>query len=143
MGASLGGVAVMTALVVVGGLIVLSVRERGREFAMLRAIGATPWQVRGQLVRETLKAGVPAALVGGALSLVLGAAMHGVMVCKGVLPDGFGLSLTPLPALAAVAITLLAAVGTALIASLRVSRIRPVEALGRRPWSRPTCPGGA
>ncbi|NVI91152.1 ABC transporter permease [Actinomadura sp. BRA 177] len=130
MGASLGGVAVMTALVVVGGLIVLSVRERGREFAMLRAIGATPWQVRGQLVRETLKAGVPAALAGGALSLVLGAAMHGVMVCKGVLPDGFGLSLTPLPALAAVAITLLAAVGTALIASLRVSRIRPVEALG-------------
>lgn len=130
MGASLGGVAVMTAFIVVGGLIVLSVRERGREFAMLRAIGATPWQVRGQVVRETLKAGVPAALLGGALSLALGAAMHAAMVRKHVLPDGFGLSLSPLPVLAAIAITLLAAVGTALVASLRLSRIRPVEALG-------------
>ncbi|MGW5412385.1 FtsX-like permease family protein [Actinomadura geliboluensis] len=130
MGASFAGVAVMTALVVVGGLIVLSVRERAREFAMLRAIGATPWQVQGRLVRETLRAGVPAALIGGALSLGLGAAMLSAMGRKDVLPDGFGPALSPLPALAAVAVTLLAAVVTALLASLRVTRIRPVEALG-------------
>ncbi|MFB4308437.1 FtsX-like permease family protein [Actinomadura sp. GTD37] len=130
MGASFGGLAVLTMLVVVGGLIVLSVRERAREFALLRAIGATPWQVRGRLVRETLRAGVPAALIGGALSVGLGAAMLTVMRREDVLPDGFGPSLSPLPALAAVAITLLAAVVTALIASLRVTRIRPVEALG-------------
>jgi putative ABC transport system permease protein len=130
MGASLAGVAVMTALIVVGGLIVLSVRERAREFALLRAVGATPWQVRGRLVRETLRAGAPAALIGGALSLGLGAAMLAAMRHEGVLPDGFGSVPTPLPALAAIAATLLAAVATALLASLRVTRIRPVEALG-------------
>ncbi|MFI0373891.1 FtsX-like permease family protein [Actinomadura sp. 1N219] len=56
--------------------------------------------------------------------------MHGAMVREGVLPDGFGLSLSLLPVLAAFAVTLLAAVATAFVASLRVSRIRPVEALG-------------
>ncbi|TDD82962.1 ABC transporter permease [Actinomadura darangshiensis] len=130
LSASFGGIAVMTALVVVGGLIVLSVRERAREFALLRAVGATPGQVRGRLVRETLRVGAPAALTGGVLSLALGAAMHAAMIREGVLPDGFGLSLSPLPALAAAAVTLLAATATALLASLRVSRIRPVEALG-------------
>ncbi|TMR01905.1 FtsX-like permease family protein, partial [Actinomadura soli] len=127
---SLGGVAIMTALVVVGGLIVLSVRERMREFALLRTVGATPGQVRGRLVRETARIGAPAALAGGVLSLGLGAAMHGAMVREGVLPDGFGLSLGPLPVLAAFAVMLLAAVATAFLASLRVSRIRPVQALG-------------
>ncbi|MUN42188.1 FtsX-like permease family protein [Actinomadura litoris] len=127
---SIGGVAVMTALVVVGGLIALATRERAREFALLRAVGATPWQVRGKLLRETLWTGVPAALVGGVLSLGLGAAMHSLMIGKDALPHGFGLSLSPLPALAAFAITIVAALLTALVASLRVSRIRPVEALG-------------
>ncbi|MDL4821431.1 ABC transporter permease [Actinomadura opuntiae] len=127
---SFGGVAVMTALVVVGGLVVLSVRERGREFALLRAVGATPWQVRGRLVRETARAAVPAGLIGGVVSLGAGAAMHAAMIRKGVLPDGFGLSLTPLPALAALAVTVLAATVSALLASLRISRIRPVQALG-------------
>ncbi|TDB87812.1 ABC transporter permease [Actinomadura sp. KC216] len=127
---SLGGVAIMTALVVAGGLIVLSVRERMREFALLRTVGATPGQVRGRLVRETARIGAPAALAGGVLSLGLGAAMHGAMAREGVLPDGFGLALGPLPVLAAFAVTLLAAVATAFLASLRVSRIRPVQALG-------------
>lgn len=130
LAASFGGVAVMTALVVLGGLIVLSVRERAREFALLRAVGATPGQVRRGVVRETARIGAPAALTGGALSLALGAGIHAAMIRKGVLPDGFGLSAGPLPALAAVAITLPAAVVTAFLAALRVSRIRPLEALG-------------
>ncbi|WP_258943287.1 FtsX-like permease family protein [Actinomadura luteofluorescens] len=140
LSASLGGVAVMTALVVVGGLIVLSVRERAREFALLRAVGATPGQVRGRLLRETLRVGAPAALAGGALSLGAGAALHAAMLREGVLPDGFGLALGPLPALAAVAVTLLAATSTAFLASLRLSRIRPVQALGEAAAENPRLP---
>jgi putative ABC transport system permease protein len=128
--ASLGSIAVMTALVVVGGLIALSVRERAREFALLRAVGATPWQVRRRIMRETLRIAVPAGAVGGVLSLGLGAAMHAVMKAKDVLPAGFGLSVSPLPALAALLIAVLAAVLSAFFASLRTTRIRPVEALG-------------
>ncbi|GAA2632860.1 ABC transporter permease [Actinomadura fulvescens] len=128
--ASFGALAVMTALVVVGGLIALSVRERAREFALLRAVGATPWQVRGRIMRETLRVAVPAGLLGGLLSLALGAAMHRAMVAKDVLPDGFGLSLSLLPVPAALLVAVLAALVSAFFASLRATRIRPVEALG-------------
>ncbi|MEW2355637.1 FtsX-like permease family protein [Spirillospora sp. NPDC029432] len=127
---SFGGVAIMTALIVVGGLIALSIRERAREFALLRAIGATSGQVRAAIVRENARTAVRAGLVGGPLSLALGAAMHAAMVRNGVLPEGFGLSLSPGPAAAGFLVALLAAVPAALLASLRLARIRPVQALG-------------
>ncbi|MFV2176625.1 ABC transporter permease [Actinomadura sp. LOL_016] len=130
LGLSVGGVAIMTALVVVGGLIVLSVRDRTRELALLRAVGATPGQVRADLLRETARAGVPAALIGGLLALALGAGILTAMVNEGVLPEGFGVSLSPLPTLAAFAVTMLAAAVTAFLASLRATRIHPVKALG-------------
>lgn len=126
---SLCGIAVLMTLVVVGGLIVLAVRERAREFAVLRAIGATPWQLRRRIVRETLSAALPAAAIGGALSLPAGAGMYAAMSGSGALPPGFPLSLTPLPALAAFAVTLLAAAVSALLASLPLSRLRPATAL--------------
>ncbi|MBO2452705.1 ABC transporter permease [Actinomadura barringtoniae] len=140
IGASLGALSLMTALVVVGGLIALSVRERAREFALLRAVGATPWQVRGRIIRETLRIAVPAGVLGGVVSLGLGAAMHGAMKAKDVLPDGFGLSISPLPALAALLVTVLAATLSAFFASLRTTRIRPVEALGEASIDPPSLP---
>ncbi|MFD0905306.1 ABC transporter permease, partial [Actinomadura sediminis] len=130
LGLSVGGVAVMTALVVVGGLIVLSVRERTRELALLRAVGATPGQVRADLLRETARAGVPAALIGGVLSLGLGSGILAAMRAEGVVPEGLGTALSPLPALAAFAVAMLAGTVTAFLASLRATRIHPVRALG-------------
>ncbi|MFC5746759.1 ABC transporter permease [Actinomadura rugatobispora] len=140
MGASLGSVAVMTTLVVAGGLIALSIRERAREFALLRTVGATPGQVRAQIVRENVRAAVAAGLLGGTLSLPAGAAMHAAMAGRGVLPGGLGLSLSPLPALAALLIAVLTAAVSALLASLRLARIRPVQALGEAAVERPGLP---
>ncbi|GAA2444712.1 ABC transporter permease [Actinomadura vinacea] len=140
MASSLGAVAIMTALLVAGGLIALSIRERAREFALLRAVGATPGQVRAGIVRENARTAVAAGLVGGTLSLPLGAAMHAAMTRKGVLPDALGLSLSPAPALAALLIVLLIAAVSALLASLRATRIRPVQALGEAAVERPGLP---
>ncbi|WP_026404136.1 FtsX-like permease family protein [Actinomadura rifamycini] len=130
LGMAIGSVAIMTALVIVGGLVALSVRERSRELALLRAVGATPGQVRADLLRETARAAVPAALIGGVLSLGLGAAILAAMRGRGVLPEEAGTALSPLPVLAAFTVTVSAAVLTALLASLRATRIHPVEALG-------------
>ena len=130
LSASFAGVAAMIAAVVTGGLIVLSVRERARELALLRAVGATPGQVRGRLVGEVVRLAAPAALVGGVLSLGVGAATHAAMARQDVLPEGFALALGPLPPLAAFAFTMVTAVATAYLASLRVSGIAPVRALG-------------
>ncbi|MCP2340906.1 ABC transporter permease [Actinomadura rupiterrae] len=130
MGAAVGGTSLITALIVVGGLLGLQARRRSREYALLRAVGATPGQVRGTIVREALRTALPAAAIGGVLSLGGGALLHAAMHGKGVLPPGLGLALSPLPALGSFALTVAATVVVALLASLRVSGIRPAQALG-------------
>ena len=127
--ASIGGIALLVVLLVVTGLLEMSVRDRTRELAVLRAVGATPRQVRRRIVRETLAVAAPAAAVGALLSLGLGALLHQVMSSQGVLPPGFALALGPLPVLGAAVVTVLASVGSAWLAGRRVSKIRPVQAL--------------
>jgi putative ABC transport system permease protein len=127
--AALGGLAVLVALLVVTGLMDLSVRERTRELAMLRAVGATPRQVRWIIVREVLKIAMPAAILGGLASLVPGAVLHAVMLAQGALPVGSALYLSPLSVVGSALVTILASVGAAWLATRRVSRIRPVQAL--------------
>ena len=127
---SLGGVGLLVALLVVSGLLELSVRERTRELAVMRAVGATPRQVRRVIVREMTRIAVPSALVGGVASLGLGALLKAVMTAQGVLPAGYKLALSPIPVLGSALVTVVAAVGTGWLASRRVSKIRPVQALG-------------
>ncbi|MFE9488545.1 FtsX-like permease family protein [Streptomyces sp. NPDC006641] len=127
--ASIGGVALLVVLLIVTGLLDTSVRDRTRELAVLRAIGATPRQVRKVIVRETLKVAVPASLLGGLLSLGLGTLLHRFMAEQGVLPQGLGLALGPFPVVGALALTVLTAVGSAWLAARRVSRIRPAQAV--------------
>ncbi|MFC5186569.1 ABC transporter permease [Actinomadura harenae] len=130
LSAAVGSTSLMVALIVVGGLLGLQARRRSREYALLRAVGATPNQVRGRVVREAVRTALPAAAAGGALSLAAGAALHATMRGQGVLPSGFALAVSPLPALASFAITVVTTVLVALLASLRLSGIRPVQALG-------------
>ncbi|MBB4945165.1 putative ABC transport system permease protein [Kitasatospora gansuensis] len=127
---SIGGVALMVTLLVVTSLLEMSVRDRVRELAVMRAVGATPRQVRRLIVRGTLKVAVPAAAVGGVLSLGSGALLHRLMTSRGGLPPELALTPGPLPVVGGMLVTVLAAVGAAWLAARRVSRIRPVEALG-------------
>ncbi len=59
-----GGVTLLIAALVIAGTVGLSVKQRHRDIALLRAIAATPRQVRRMVVRETLAIGVVAAAAG-------------------------------------------------------------------------------
>ncbi|WP_194896424.1 ABC transporter permease [Catenulispora pinisilvae] len=129
-GGTLGGVSLLVALLVVSGLLELSVRDRTRELAVMRAVGATPRQVRRVIVREMLKIAIPSALVGAVASLGLGAALLAVMSSQGVLPAGYHLALSPIPVAGSALLTVLTAVGIGWLSARRVSKIKPVQALG-------------
>ncbi|HEX2317026.1 MAG TPA: ABC transporter permease [Thermomonospora sp.] len=137
---AMGGVGAMVAIVVVTGLLALSIRERARELALLRAVGATPWQLRGRAVREVLVVAFPAAGLGAALSLAVGAGAHAVLAEQGAMPPGWRLVLGPLPPLVGLAGTVVVAVAAAFLATLRTSRIRPAQALGEAAVERPRLP---
>ncbi|MFC0627789.1 ABC transporter permease [Kribbella deserti] len=72
VGVSLLGVSVLIALVGVGNTLSLSVLERTRENALLRALGLTRRQLRGMLAIESLLMALVAAGLGVGLGLVYG-----------------------------------------------------------------------
>ncbi|MYW42177.1 ABC transporter permease [Streptomyces sp. SID161] len=143
MGGAMGGTSLLVAVLVVVGTFALTVQQRHRELALLRAIAATPGQIRKLLGREALIVGAAAGTVGALLGLPLGAWLHARFVALGAVPDTLEHTVSVFPPLAALAASLLGAWASARIASRRIVRIRPAEALaearterGRPAWGR-------
>ncbi|MBI0380226.1 hypothetical protein JBE27_29140, partial [Streptomyces albiflaviniger] len=63
---SVAGAVVLVALLVVSSTIVQALRQRSHELGLLRAVGATPGQLRGAVGREVGRVAAWAALVGAA-----------------------------------------------------------------------------
>ena len=119
----------LIAVLVIAGTVGLSVTQRHRDIALLRAIAATPRQVRRMVVREAAVLGVLAAATGVWPGLSGANWLRGQFVSRGMAPDTFQAHLSWLPPLIAGSAALLVALAAAWIASLRASRIRPTEAL--------------
>lgn len=124
-----GGSALLIALIVVSGTVGLSVRQRHRDVALLRAIAATPRQVRRLAVRETATLGLLAGLPGLALGIGGARWIRGQFVAHGLTPSSFEAHVSWIPPLVGCASMLLIAVTASWVAGLRASRTRPVEAL--------------
>ncbi|MEU9156908.1 ABC transporter permease [Streptomyces sp. NPDC048417] len=129
MGGAMGGTALLVAILVVVGTFALTVQQRHRELALLRAIAATPGQIRRLLGREALIVGAVAGTVGALLGLPLGVWLHTRFVALGAVPATLQHTTGVFPPFAALVATLIGAWAAARIASRRITRIRPTEAL--------------
>ncbi|WP_309029923.1 FtsX-like permease family protein [Streptomyces alfalfae] len=129
MGGAMGGTSLLVAVLVVVGTFTLSVQQRHRELALLRAVAATPQQIRRLLGREALLIGAVAGGIGALAGIPLGGWLHGRLVDTGAVPANLERALSAFPPLVAVGVTLLGALAAARIAGRRIARIRPAEAL--------------
>ncbi|WP_330298914.1 ABC transporter permease [Streptomyces sp. NBC_00503] len=142
MGGAMGGTSLLVAILVVTGTFALSIQQRHRELALLRAIAATPRQLRRMIGREALLVGLAAGVAGALAGLPLAAWLHGRFVDSGVVPVTLERTAGIFPMIAAVGASLLGAWAAARITARRIARIRPAEALAeaaverRRPWAR-------
>ncbi|MFE5854208.1 FtsX-like permease family protein [Streptomyces sp. NPDC056500] len=127
--ASFGLLAAVFTMVIVSGPFSISVQQRRREIALLRAVGASHGTVRGMVCGEALILASVGTLLGGPLGLLLAEPMREVLVSAGILPAQLSLSRSLLPLLAAAILSLIGVQAAALMAVRRASRIRPVEAL--------------
>jgi putative ABC transport system permease protein len=126
---SLGGIALFVAALVLAGMITLFVQQRQREIALLRAIGATPRQVRQLLARETVAVTLLGAVVGIWPGFWLGGGLADAMKTKGLLPGTFQVESGVWPPVAAIVAVLAVSRIAAYVAGRRAGRVRPVEAL--------------
>ncbi|MGW6270927.1 FtsX-like permease family protein [Streptomyces sp. NPDC055060] len=143
MGGAMGGTSLLVAVLVVVGTFALSVQQRHRELALLRAIAATPKQIRRLLGREALIVGAAAGVIGSLAGIPLGGWLHGRFVDMGAVPRTLERTVSVFPLVAAVGATLLGAWAAARLSARRIARIRPAEALAearverdRPAWSR-------
>lgn len=121
------GVAVVIALVGVANTLSLSVIERGRESATLRAIGLTRRQLRATLAIEAVLIAGAGAVVGSLLGTVYGWA--GARTVLGELSGGVPLSVPWLQLGALIVVSLVAGVGASVLPGRRAARTSPVAAL--------------
>ncbi|MFF1644414.1 FtsX-like permease family protein [Streptomyces sp. NPDC058240] len=131
LGLSFGGVATLVAVFTAAGTVALSVGQRSREFALLRAIGATPRQLRRTIATESLLV----APLAGALGCLPGTALaewwFGQLQDRGAVLESVTLHISWLPLAIAAATTMLTALGAGYLAARRPAKLKPGLALAQ------------
>ncbi|HSK96773.1 MAG TPA: FtsX-like permease family protein, partial [Euzebyales bacterium] len=122
-----------TALVVGAFLIAntfsITVSQRTRELAVLRAVGATARQTRMVVLIEATVVGVAASAVGALLGVGAAYGLRGIVRAAGIdLPDG-RLVVAPRTLVLAVGIGVIVTLLSALAAARRAAKVAPLQAL--------------
>lgn len=121
---SFAGTAVMIAVLVVASTVTAAMRPRAREFAVMRAVGATAGQVRKLVTTEVALVFAAAAPLGLVAGLLLAPRLTGTLAAAGVVPGDFVLRLSPWPLLATLVLLVPAALAAGRL-SARESARRP------------------
>ncbi|MBD8060994.1 ABC transporter permease [Oceanitalea stevensii] len=130
---ALAGVLTAFALLVsifgVASMLALSITQRQRDLALLRAVGATPRQLRRLIVRETLVLSLVATAAAYVPGQLLGGFVFDQLAARGIASDHVVFQQGWVPTVAATAVAILAALAGATSAGRRAARIRPTQAL--------------
>ncbi|BBH71137.1 ABC transporter permease [Actinoplanes sp. OR16] len=109
--------------------VALSAAQRRRELGLLRAVGATPGQVRRMMYGETVLIALTAGLAGAPLGALAAPLLATPMVETGLEPPGFTATWQPLAVAGAILVGVAAALAGVVVAARRASRIPPLDAL--------------
>ncbi len=123
------GLAGFVAVFVVSSTCALSAAQRRREIGLLRAVGATPGQVRRLMYAETLVVAVLGGLAGTSLGALAAPSLAGPLVRAGLQPAGFTVSLQPLAPAAAFLTGVVVALAGVWTVARRAGRVAPLDAL--------------
>lgn len=126
---SVGGVLVVLVGFITAGAVSVGVANRSREIALLRAVGATPRQIRSMIARRTTRVAFGAVAVGVIGGYLLSAAATRPLTTVGLLAPGQLPSWSPGPALGACLLMLGMVQVAARAGSLRISRMPATEAI--------------
>ncbi|WP_405749882.1 FtsX-like permease family protein [Streptomyces sp. NBC_00012] len=127
--ASITGTVFMVALLVIASTLSQAVHQRSGELALLRAVGATPRQLRSAVGREVSRVAGAAAVLGGIASVPLGLLMRSLLTTD-ALPLPVPVWLPFAATAAAAALVALAARPVAVLAARSITGLRPAAALG-------------
>ena len=127
--AAFAGLALFIAMFVVTSTMGLSIQQREREIALLRAVAATPGQIRRMIGWEAALVGLVGSAAGVWPGMLLGEALGHALVRHGIVPATFTVDADWLPAAGAVVGGVAVALLAVLTAARRAARVPPTLAL--------------
>ncbi|MCL7364843.1 FtsX-like permease family protein [Streptomyces ardesiacus] len=126
---SLGGIVLLITGFVVAGALGVTVAGQRRDLALMRAVGATPKQIRRLAAAQSTVVAVIALVPGVAAGYLLAGRFRDLLAGRGVLPPELPLTVSPLPALATLLLVVAAVRLCARCAAWRTSRMPATEAV--------------
>ncbi|MFJ2639075.1 ABC transporter permease [Streptomyces sp. NPDC087511] len=140
--ASITGTVFMVALLVIATTLSQAVHQRSGELALLRAVGATPRQLRSAVGREVSRVAGAAAVLGGLGAVPLGLLMRSLLTTD-PLPLPVPVWLPFAAGATAASVVALAARPVSVLAVRSITGLRPAAALGAARAPEPGEPGRA
>ena len=129
VGFFVGGLILASGMIGVINILLISVKERTNEIGVRRALGATPWQVRWQIVQEsliiTLVSGMGGVAAGAALIWVMNYALEQ----SGPVDNFANPSVNIAVIITALIILIISGILAGLFPAVRATKIKPVDAL--------------
>lgn len=126
---SLSGIIVLITGFVMASALAVSLGGQRRDLALMRAVGATPRQIRRLAASQATVIAAVALVPGVAVGYLLAEEFRGLLADRGVIPAGLPLTFSPLPAVATILLTALAVQLSARGAAWRTSRMPATEAV--------------
>ncbi|MEU9959410.1 FtsX-like permease family protein [Streptomyces sp. NPDC050982] len=129
LASSLAGVIMLIIGFVLASALAVSIGGQRRDLALMRAVGATPKQIRRLAAGQASIIAAVAVVPGVGLGYLLAGQFRRMLVDRGVIPEALPLTFSPLPALATVLLLGLAVQVSARSAAWRTSRMPATEAV--------------
>jgi putative ABC transport system permease protein len=127
--AAFGGLALFIAMFVVTSTMGLSIQQREREIALLRAVAATPGQIRRMIAWEAAIVALIGSAAGIWFGMRLGHTLGRGLVKHGIAPENYALHTDWLPAAAVVGCAIATALLAVLASARRAAKVPPTHAL--------------
>jgi putative ABC transport system permease protein len=124
-----GGIALFVGAFLIFNTFSITVAQRTREFALLRSLGASGWQIMSSVVVEALIVGIVAAAVGIGAGLLIAIGLNGLLEAFGLDLPQAGLRLEPRTIVVSLIVGVVVTLVSSVIPARRAARISPMEAL--------------
>ncbi|MFI1360739.1 FtsX-like permease family protein [Streptomyces sp. NPDC020898] len=126
---SLSGIVLLITGFVMASALAVSIAGQRRDLALMRAVGATPRQIRRLAAAQSTVVAAVALVPGVALGYLLAGQFRGLLADRGLVPPELPLTVSPLPALATILLMALTVQIAARSSAWRTSRLPATEAV--------------
>ncbi|MBT8244999.1 MAG: ABC transporter permease [Winogradskyella sp.] len=113
----------------INNIMLIVVKERTKEIGVRRALGATPWMIKGQILQESLILTITSGMLGVAFAAFAIWGMNSILDSIGPVENFANPSVSMTVVVVALSILVLAGLLAGLIPANRATKMKPVDAL--------------